>query len=147
VHGFHVELAGLQAQLREKEAHLQSALSDAAALDSERCAAAARAEDATAASLHVQRQLRDAQSALAEAEEGRRQAAQDLAASAAQLISLQADQARAIRCEGELRVQLAAVTEALEAKAAQARDAEQQLADAHRCVVCLSGDARTLGRR
>jgi hypothetical protein len=146
VHGFHVELAGLQAQLREKEAHLQSALSDAAALDSERCAAAARAE-ATAASLHVQRQLRDAQSALAEAEEGRRQAAQDLAASAAQLISLQADQARAIRCEGELRVQLAAVTEALEAKAAQARDAEQQLADAHRCVVCLSGDARTLGRR
>lgn len=140
VHGFHVELAALQAALRDKEDALAHTAADADALRTAHDAAAARAEEATDAALHLERQLREAQEQLRASQAGEKDAAAQLAAAQAQLGGLQADQARGIRSEGELRVALgqaqetAAVARAdADKAAAQLQEAAQREADAARC--------------
>jgi len=130
VHDFHLELAALQAQLQQKDSHLQSALSEAAALDAERAAALARAEEATAAAFNLERQLHDAQNAHQTVESARAAAAEQLAAAEARLNGLQADHARSIRTEGELRAQLEQLQEQLETKAEELEQLEQQRKEA-----------------
>jgi chromosome segregation ATPase len=130
VHGFHLELAGLQAQLQEKDAHMQAALSNAAALDAERGAALNRAEEATSAAFNLERQLCEAQRAHEAAERARAAAAEQLAAAEARLNGLQADHARAIRTEAELRVQLQQQQDQLDSKCAELQALQQQLKEA-----------------
>lgn len=106
---------------------MQAAISDAAALNSERGAAMARAEEATTAAFNLERQLRDAERAYEEVEEARKTASEQLAAAEARLSGLQADQARSIRTEGELRAQLQQLQEQLESKVEQLEQVQQQL--------------------
>jgi chromosome segregation ATPase len=141
-------MAALHAQLQEKDSHMQAALSDAAALNSERGAAMARAEEATTAAFNLERQLRDAERVYEEVEEARKTASEQLAAAEARLSGLQADQARSIRTEGELRAQLQQLQEQLESKVEQLEQVQQQLqevqqakADAARSV-CRHGVQR-----
>jgi chromosome segregation ATPase len=122
-----LELAALQSQLHEKDLHMQAALSDAAALDAERGAAMARAEEATTAAFNLERQLRDTQKAYEEAEQARKSAAEQLAAAEARLNGLEKDHARSIRKEGELRVELQQLEEQWDSKAEQVQQLEQQL--------------------
>lgn len=110
---------------------MQAALSDAAALDAERGAAMARAEEATTAASNLQRQLRDTHRAYEEAEQARRAAAEQLAAAEARLTGLQADHARSIRTEGELRVQVQQLQEQVDSKAEELQLLEQQLQEVH----------------
>jgi chromosome segregation ATPase len=144
VHGFHLELAALQAQLSDKDALLQRALGDASQLDSERAAIAARAEDATQAALSLERQLREAQQSLQEAHKARAELAEKLAAVEARAEGLQGDQARWLRAEGVLRAQLEELQEQLDEVQQQrgqlqqqAKEAAQREADASRCA-CVS---------
>jgi hypothetical protein len=141
VHGFHLELAALQAQLSDKDALLQRALGDASQLDSERAAIAARAEDATQAALSLERQLREAQQSLQEAQKARAELTEKLAAVEARAEGLQGDQARWLRAERGLRAQLQELQEQLDEAQQQrgqlqqqAKEAAQREADASRCV-------------
>lgn len=106
---------------------MQAALSDAAALDAERGAAMARAEEATTAAFNLERQLRDTQRAFEEADQARKSAAEQLAAAEARLIGLEKDHARSIRKEGELRVQLQQLEGQRDSKAEEGQQLEQQL--------------------
>ena len=130
MHGFHLELAALQAQLQEKDSHLQAALSEAAALDAQQSAAMARAEEATTAAFNLERQLRDTQKALETTEGARAAAAEQLAAAEARLTGLQSDHARSIRTEGELRAELQQLQEQLQGKVDELQQLEQQLKEA-----------------
>lgn len=130
MHGFHVELAGLQAQLADKEALLQQALSDAAVLESERRAAAARAEEATQAAFNLERQLREAQQALQEAEKAKASVSDKLAAAEVRLEGLQSDQSRWVRAEGSLRAQVQELQEQLDGAEQQQQQLQQQLKEA-----------------
>lgn len=130
VHGFHLELAALQSQLHEKDSHMHAALSDAAALDAERGAALARAEEATTAAFNLERQLREAHKAYEEAEAARKALAEQLAAAEARMGGLQADQTRSMRAEGEQRVQLQQLQEHLDSKAGEVQELGQQLQEA-----------------
>jgi chromosome segregation ATPase len=135
VHGFHLELAALQSQLHEKDSHMQAALSDAAALDAERGAALARAEEATTAAFNLERQLRETHKAYEEAEAARMALSEQLAAAEARLGGLQADHARGVRSEGEQRVQLQQLQEQLDSKAGEVQELEQQLQEAQQARV------------
>eukprot|EP00775_Hariotina_reticulata_P011860 gene11860-12004_t len=144
VHAFHVELAALQTQLAEKDGLLQQALSDAAALDCECSAAAARAEGATQAAFSIEKQLLEAQENLAKAEAECAATADKLAAAEAQLTGLRGDQTRSIRAEGELRGQVESLTEQLDSAQKlqlqlkeQLKKVEQREADANRRVAHL----------
>jgi chromosome segregation ATPase len=142
VHGFHLEMAALQAQLQEKDAHMQAALSDAAHVDAERHAAATRAEEATTAAFNLERQLQEAQNSHQEAEQARKAAAEQLAGAEARLAGLQSDQARSIRAEGELRVQLQQLQEQLGSKGEQLEQLDRQLQEAQQA----KADASRWGR-
>jgi chromosome segregation ATPase len=106
---------------------MQAALSDTAALSAERGAAMARAEEATTAAFNLERQLRDTQRALEEAEQARKSVAEQLTAAEARLTGLEKDHARSIRKEGELRVELQQLQEQWDSKAEEVQQLEQQL--------------------
>lgn len=89
VHGFHLELGALQAQLAEKDALLERALSDAAAVHHERGAVAARAEEATQAAFNLEKQLREVRQLLEETEKQRLAVTEKLAAAEARCEGLQ----------------------------------------------------------
>ncbi|KAF6253880.1 hypothetical protein COO60DRAFT_1462988 [Scenedesmus sp. NREL 46B-D3] len=127
VHGFHLELAALQAQLSDKDAVLQRALGDASQLDSERAAAAARAEEATRAALSLERQLREAHKSLREAQQAGAELTERLAAAEARVEGLQADQARWLRAEGGARAQLEEAQQQLQEAQQQRGQLQQQV--------------------
>eukprot|EP00878_Enallax_costatus_P019667 GHUV01020752.1.p1 GENE.GHUV01020752.1~~GHUV01020752.1.p1 ORF type:complete len:800 (+),score=338.07 GHUV01020752.1:19-2418(+) len=151
VHGFHLEMGALQAQVAEKDALLQRALADTAALDHDRGSIAARAEEATQAAFNLEKQLREARQSLEETEKRRATVAEKLAAAEARCEGLQSDQARWIRAEGALRAQVEELQEQLSTQEQQqskllqqAKEVAQKESDANRRIQQLESRAETL---